>query len=171
MLPVWIKIDAASDKSLIINSALSLLSRIIWTQTNFLSLWTTLIGYYSAVQLSGKITTFILLICNDVMHPSPGSRWLGNNGIVQLQGWQTTVCAASFSDTLNPTELPMQGERHHKTRTDSTPWMKLAFFGLRSICSHTETAIPTLRGKPCKNTQFPSPSQDSASEYPAFLCV
>lgn len=91
MLPVWIKIDAASDKSLIINSPFSLLSRIIWTKTNFLSLWTTLRGYYPAVQLSGKITIFILLICNDVMHPSPGSRWLWNNGIVQLQGWQTIV--------------------------------------------------------------------------------
>lgn len=91
MLPIWIKIDAVSDKRLIINSPFSLLYRNIWTPTNVSSLRTTLPAYYPAVQLSGKIATFILLICNDVMHPSPGSRWLGNNGIVQLQAWQTML--------------------------------------------------------------------------------
>lgn len=38
----------------------------------FLKFFTISQAYYSAVQLSRKITTFIPLICNDVIHNSTG---------------------------------------------------------------------------------------------------
>lgn len=169
MLPVWIKIDAAFDKSLIINSPFSLLSRIIWTQTNFWSLRTTLIGYYPAVQLSGKITTFILLICNDVMHPSPGSSWLGNNGIVQPQGWQTIVQrlsrirwtpvsnAGKVTDILKQAlRLPLGWSSHFLAREASSLTQQQQY-------RHWRRAVQTH--------SVSEPSQDSAREDPAFLCV
>lgn len=164
-MPIWIKIDAAPDNSLIINSPLSLLYRNIWTPTNFLSLWTTLLAYYPAVQLSGKITTSIGLICNDVMHPSPGSRWLGNNGIVQLQGWQTMLLVSR-----QYTE-PYDSRARWNRRCRFCPLEEVSIFWPgKHLLSHWDSNTDNCE-KSHANTLFPSPSQDSESEYPAFLCV
>lgn len=128
---------------------------MIWTQTNVLSLWTALLAYYPAVRLSGKITTFILLICNDVMHPSPG---LDDWGIMGLYNRRDDKqCCWYLSDTRNPTTPVQRGGSEN--RHQFCPLDEVSIFWPGRHCSCTETAIPATERRAMKTVSQPQPGQ------------